>query len=65
MRMTIEETERRRSIQLAYNEEHGITPQAIVKARKAIIGIDEEVPEFRADGGSREEYGLYGSCPYA
>ena len=45
MRMTIEETERRRSIQLAYNEEHGITPQAIVKARKAIIGIDEEVPE--------------------
>ena len=42
MKLTIEETERRRSIQLAYNEEHGITPQAIVKARQAIIGIDEE-----------------------
>lgn len=41
MRMTIEETERRRSLQLAYNEEHGITPQAIVKARQAIIGVDE------------------------
>jgi excinuclease ABC subunit B len=41
MRQTIEETERRRALQLAYNEEHGITPQAIVKARQAIIGIDE------------------------
>ncbi len=44
MRMTIEETERRRALQLAYNEEHGITPQAIVKARQAIIGVDEEAP---------------------
>ncbi|MBD5267952.1 MAG: excinuclease ABC subunit UvrB [Bacteroides sp.] len=42
MKQTIEETERRRAIQLAYNEEHGITPQAIVKARQAIIGVDEE-----------------------
>lgn len=42
MRLTIEETERRRALQLAYNEEHGITPQAIVKARQAIIGVDEE-----------------------
>ena len=42
MRQTIDETERRRSLQLAYNEEHGITPQAIVKARNRIIGIDKE-----------------------
>ena len=42
MRLTIEETERRRALQLAYNEEHGITPQAIVKARNRIIGLDEE-----------------------
>ncbi len=41
MRLTIEETERRRSIQLAYNEQHGITPQAIVKARNRIIGVDK------------------------
>lgn len=42
MRQTIEETDRRRSIQLAYNEAHGITPQAIVKARNKIIGIDQD-----------------------
>ncbi|MDE6264928.1 MAG: UvrB/UvrC motif-containing protein, partial [Paramuribaculum sp.] len=45
MRLTIEETERRRSIQLAYNEEHGITPTAIIKARDRIIGLDKNVDE--------------------
>ncbi len=40
MRLTIDETERRRSIQMAYNEAHGIIPQAIVKARTSIIGVD-------------------------
>ena len=42
MRLTIEETERRRAVQLAYNEQHGITPQAIVKARQRIIGLDND-----------------------
>ncbi len=52
MRQTIEETERRRSLQLAYNEEHGITPQAIVKARNRIIGIDKDTDETSASGSS-------------
>lgn len=40
MQQTINDTARRRAIQLAYNEEHHITPQAIVKARNSIIGVD-------------------------
>ncbi len=42
MQLTIDETERRRSLQLAYNEGHGITPTAIIKARNAIIGHETE-----------------------
>lgn len=45
MQLTIDETERRRTLQLAYNEEHGITPQAIVKARNRIIGLDKNEEE--------------------
>ncbi len=41
MRKTIEETNRRRSIQQAYNEEHGITPRALnKKSAHALSGYD-------------------------
>ncbi|MCR4651714.1 MAG: excinuclease ABC subunit UvrB [Lachnospiraceae bacterium] len=43
MRMAIEETDRRRAIQQAYNEEHGITPQTIKKAVRDLISISREV----------------------
>ncbi len=49
MQQTIDETARRRTLQLAYNEAHGITPQAIVKTRNRIIGLDsgenEDIPQ--------------------
>ncbi len=56
MQQTIDETERRRSIQLAYNEKNGITPQAIVKARNAIVGLEKEEADFdAAPGRSRRQ----------
>ena len=42
MQQTIDETTRRRNLQMQYNSENGITPQAIVKARNRIIGIDRD-----------------------
>lgn len=50
MQQTIDETNRRRSLQLAYNEKHGITPQAIVKARNKIIGIDKDSDAAASSG---------------
>ena len=42
MQLTIDETNRRRAVQLKYNEDNGITPQAIIKARNRIIGLDKD-----------------------
>ena len=67
MRLTIEETERRRAKQLAYNEEHGITPQAIVKARNRIIGMDtDDLPETRsaANSSGRKSQRTASPLPY-
>ena len=43
MRMAIEETKRRREIQMKYNEENGITPQTIRKAVRDLISISKKV----------------------
>ncbi len=43
MRRCIDETKRRRMVQQAYNEEHGITPATIQKAVRDLISISKDV----------------------
>lgn len=61
MRAAIDETRRRRELQMRYNEEHGITPQTIRKAVRDLISISkkvakqEEVLEKDPESMSQEE----------
>ena len=50
MRLALDETERRRAIQMAYNEEHGITPKTIQKSVRDLISISKRL--------LRKRYGL-------
>ena len=45
MQRAVDETNRRRTIQKAYNEAHGITPQSIRKNIRAVISPMGEVPD--------------------
>ena len=59
MRKAIDETNRRRKIQQAYNEEHGIVPQTIKKEVRDLISITKKVSEqgasFEKDPESMSE----------
>lgn len=57
MAKAIKETERRRKIQMAYNEEHGITPQTVRKAVREVIEATraaEEKVEYLPHGDVRK-----------
>ncbi len=45
MRRAMDETDRRRETQIAYNKEHGITPKTIVKETRAMIEITKPVKD--------------------
>ena len=51
MDAALQETERRRNIQRAYNEAHGIVPKTIVKSVRDLIEISKSTAEVRRKDG--------------
>ncbi len=60
MQACIDETVRRRKKQLAYNIEHGITPESIVKGMRNILGSIEDKDYYTPSSGVAEMAENYG-----
>jgi excinuclease ABC subunit B len=56
MRRAIDETDRRRAVQRAYNEEHGITPQSIISS--VDMGLAQILKAEYGDVEAEETAGL-------
>jgi excinuclease ABC subunit B len=54
MQRTMDETDRRREIQMAHNEEHGIVPQTIVRSREEIMQATSVLESVKRGGAAAE-----------
>jgi len=61
MKLAIDESERRRVIQLAFNKEHGITPKGVSKRIKDIIDGVYDIDEGKKERKAAQEQASYDS----